>query len=62
MSVPEPAARPVTVETALATIVSTEARKESRGAHDRSDYPDRPGYENGRDDKEWLKHSLWYMT
>jgi succinate dehydrogenase / fumarate reductase flavoprotein subunit len=48
------------VETALATIVSAEARRESRGAHDRSDYPDRPGYENGRDDKEWLKHTLWY--
>jgi succinate dehydrogenase / fumarate reductase flavoprotein subunit len=48
------------VETALSTIVSAEARKESRGAHDRSDFPDRPGYENGRDDKEWLKHTLWY--
>ena len=48
------------VETALATIVSAEARRESRGAHDRSDYPDRPGYPNGRDDKDWLKHTLWY--
>ena len=48
------------VETALSTIVSAHARQESRGAHDRSDYPDRPGYENGRDDKEWLKHTLWF--
>ena len=48
------------VETALATMVSAEARKESRGAHDRSDYQDRPGYPNGRDDQAWIKHTLWF--
>jgi succinate dehydrogenase / fumarate reductase, flavoprotein subunit len=41
------------VETAMATIVSAEARKESRGAQARSDFPD-------RDDKNWMKHTLWY--
>jgi len=41
------------IEVALATMVSAEARKESRGAHDRSDY-------HQRDDANWLKHTLWY--
>jgi succinate dehydrogenase / fumarate reductase flavoprotein subunit len=41
------------VEVALATMISAEARKESRGAHDRSDCPE-------RDDVNWLKHSLWF--
>jgi len=41
------------IEVARASMVSAEARKESRGAHDRADH-------HQRDDENWLKHTLWY--
>jgi succinate dehydrogenase / fumarate reductase flavoprotein subunit len=41
------------IEVALSTMISAEARKESRGAHDRSDHPN-------RDDANWMKHTLWF--
>lgn len=41
------------VEVAVSTMVSAHARQESRGAHDRSDFPN-------RDDVNWMKHSFWY--
>ena len=47
-------------EAARASMVSAEARKESRGAHDRADYADTPAHPNGRNDADWLKHTLWY--
>jgi len=48
------------IEVAVATMVSAEARKESRGAHVRNDAADTPERPNGRDDVNWLKHSLWF--
>jgi len=41
------------VEVALSTMISANARQESRGAHDRSDFPN-------RDDVNWMKHTLWF--
>ena len=41
------------IEVAKASIVSAHARRESRGAHARSDFPN-------RDDANWLKHTLWH--
>ncbi|MDJ0807286.1 MAG: succinate dehydrogenase flavoprotein subunit [Gammaproteobacteria bacterium] len=42
------------MDIAMATMMSAEARQESRGAHSRVDYPE-------RDDENWLKHSLYYL-
>ncbi|OYU27066.1 succinate dehydrogenase flavoprotein subunit [Paucibacter aquatile] len=48
------------IEAAQATIVSAAARTESRGAHTVNDYGDTPEHPNGRNDAEWMKHTLWY--
>ena len=48
------------IEAAMATIVSAAARRESRGAHTVNDYADSKEFPNGRNDVEWLKHTLWY--
>ncbi|NJM43561.1 MAG: succinate dehydrogenase/fumarate reductase flavoprotein subunit, partial [Brachymonas sp.] len=51
------------IEAAEATIVSAAARRECRGAHTVSDYEkpvDDPKTPMGRDDANWMKHTLWY--
>jgi succinate dehydrogenase / fumarate reductase flavoprotein subunit len=51
------------VECALATMFSAAARHECRGAHTVLEY-ERPVDDavapNGRNDAEWLKHTLWF--
>lgn len=41
------------IEVALATMISAENRKESRGAHSHDDF-------TKRDDENWMKHTLFY--
>src|SRR5436190_19367888 len=41
------------IEAARSSRASADARRESRGAHDRADH-------HSRDDSNWLKHTLWY--
>ena len=51
------------IEAAQATIESAAARHECRGAHTVSDYErlaDDPQFPLGRNDAQWMKHSLWY--
>ena len=51
------------IEVAQSTMVSAAARKECRGAHTVLDYEhpaDHPTAPLGRDDVNWLKHTLWF--
>ena len=53
------------IEAAQSTMVSAAARKECRGAHTVDDYEHDADYAAaplGRDDVNWLKHSLWHST
>ena len=51
------------IEAAQATIEGAAARHECRGAHTVKDYErgaDDAEFPLGRNDKEWMKHTLWY--
>jgi succinate dehydrogenase / fumarate reductase, flavoprotein subunit len=43
------------MDVAIATIMSAQQRRESRGAHSRIDFPE-------RDDVNWLRHSLYHKA
>jgi succinate dehydrogenase / fumarate reductase flavoprotein subunit len=51
------------IEAAQSTMTSAAARRECRGAHTVKDYErgaDDPEFPLGRNDREWMKHTLWY--
>jgi len=51
------------IEAAQATMTSAAARRECRGAHTVNDYErpaDDPQFPLGRNDAEWMKHTLWH--
>ena len=51
------------IEAARATMVSAAARHECRGAHTVEDYErgaEDPEFPLGRNDREWMKHTLWF--
>ncbi|MCE1249343.1 MAG: succinate dehydrogenase flavoprotein subunit [Comamonadaceae bacterium] len=53
------------IEVAQATMTSAAARQECRGAHTVYDYEhpaDHADFPLGRNDKEWLKHTLWHSA
>jgi succinate dehydrogenase / fumarate reductase flavoprotein subunit len=53
------------MEAAQATMTSAAARRECRGAHTVNDYergPDDAEFPLGRNDKEWMKHTLWHSA
>jgi succinate dehydrogenase / fumarate reductase, flavoprotein subunit len=53
------------IESAQATMTSAAARKECRGAHTVNDYDrpaDDPQFPLGRNDAEWMKHTLWHSA
>ncbi len=51
------------IEAAQATMTSAAARRECRGAHTVNDYErpaDDPQFPLGRNDAQWMKHTLWF--
>ncbi|WP_312302668.1 succinate dehydrogenase flavoprotein subunit [Pulveribacter sp.] len=53
------------IEAAQATMTSAAARHECRGAHTVDDYEhpaDHPDFPLGRNDRDWLKHTLWHSA